>query len=346
MKVALIHPHIGYKGGLETRLWNYIRWLRALDHAVTVFGYKMDSGVKIPEGVHIHQFDFSRIPKPIRMSVFNWQLSRQQIIERFDFSLSLGRTSHQTDVLVPGVHRAYLKAMTRRWRTPADWQNSFLDNLAYTRSERVWAASHLVKEQIQLYHKVDSTKIQVLFPPLDTTRFYRQPNVDREVLRQSLGWNPEDRIVLFVSTSHRLKGWPLLEQVWHQMGDMAPRLIVAGHPIRSEHPRITPAGFIENMAPLYLAADLMVLPSLYESFGQVVSEALACGTPVIVSDRVGAKEILEEPWGKVLPYNDATAWAKAIKQMLQDTPSVPADIVARHHLSVEEHMQRLMGHLA
>ena len=41
-------------------------------------------------------------------------------------------------------------------------------------------------------------------------------------------------------------------------------------------------------------ADCLVLPSRFDSFGMVVAEALACGTPALVSERVGAKEILQE----------------------------------------------------
>lgn len=41
-------------------------------------------------------------------------------------------------------------------------------------------------------------------------------------------------------------------------------------------------------------ADCLVLPSRFDSFGMVVVEALACGTPALVSERVGAKEILQE----------------------------------------------------
>jgi len=49
-----------------------------------------------------------------------------------------------------------------------------------------------------------------------------------------------------------------------------------------------------ELVAAYQAADLLVLPSRLDGFGLVVAEALACGTPVIVSDRVGAKDLVVE----------------------------------------------------
>ena len=44
---------------------------------------------------------------------------------------------------------------------------------------------------------------------------------------------------------------------------------------------------------LYSAADVMVVPSRQEAFGQTASEALACGTPVAAFDATGLKDVLE-----------------------------------------------------
>ncbi len=69
----------------------------------------------------------------------------------------------------------------------------------------------------------------------------------------------------------------------------------------------------EKLAEAFRHADLLVLPSLEEGYGLVVNQALACGLPCLVSDRVGAKDaIVENENGMVVAVGDAPAWAEAI----------------------------------
>ena len=73
----------------------------------------------------------------------------------------------------------------------------------------------------------------------------------------------------------------------------------------------------DGLPPYYSAADLMVLPSLYESFGLVALESLACGTPV-VSTPVGAVEhvILQGKTGEVVEYPGPKSLARGINGVL------------------------------
>jgi glycosyltransferase involved in cell wall biosynthesis len=75
----------------------------------------------------------------------------------------------------------------------------------------------------------------------------------------------------------------------------------------------------EELPGLYRWADALVLPSRFDSFGLVVLEALACGLPVIVSDRVGAKDFVEHGInGLILPSGDAGALADALAEHARD----------------------------
>jgi glycosyltransferase involved in cell wall biosynthesis len=61
----------------------------------------------------------------------------------------------------------------------------------------------------------------------------------------------------------------------------------------------------EELARYYQDADIFVLPSLVDSFAMVVIEAMACGTPVIISENTGAKEIVRDGIdGFVVPVRD------------------------------------------
>lgn len=75
----------------------------------------------------------------------------------------------------------------------------------------------------------------------------------------------------------------------------------------------------ESLALLYSAADVMVVPSRYEGFGQTVSEAMACGTPVVGFNATGPGEIIEHKNTGYLasPY-DSNDLAKGIEWILAD----------------------------
>ena len=86
--------------------------------------------------------------------------------------------------------------------------------------------------------------------------------------------------------------------------------------------RVRFLGFVNQsqLPSTYCAADLFVLPSLFEPFGLVVNEAMLCGLPVAVSDRVGAKFDLVRPGdnGYVFPAGNVEALAAVLRQILPD----------------------------
>lgn len=93
---------------------------------------------------------------------------------------------------------------------------------------------------------------------------------------------------------------------------------------------VTLAGHVEDPTPYYHCADLLVLSSDYEGFGNVIVEAMSCGTPVVSTDcPSGPAEILEnEAWGRLAPVGDANALARAIAAEL-DNPHRPEDLIRR-----------------
>jgi glycosyltransferase involved in cell wall biosynthesis len=65
-------------------------------------------------------------------------------------------------------------------------------------------------------------------------------------------------------------------------------------------------------------ADVFALPSRYENFGNTAAEAVACGTPVIVSDRCGIAPLIDQRAGLVTSY-DANALAGALRELFGNT---------------------------
>jgi D-inositol-3-phosphate glycosyltransferase len=79
----------------------------------------------------------------------------------------------------------------------------------------------------------------------------------------------------------------------------------------------------------YASADVVVMPSLYESFGMVALEAMACGTPVVASDVGGLSFVVRDgETGFLVPENDPEALAACLGNLLRD-PKLRARLGAR-----------------
>jgi glycosyltransferase involved in cell wall biosynthesis len=76
-------------------------------------------------------------------------------------------------------------------------------------------------------------------------------------------------------------------------------------------------GFVadEELAALYQAQDLFILPTLYEGMPTVVLEAMAQGLPVLVTDVGATRELVDESNGRIIPIKDPRATADALLGM-------------------------------
>jgi glycosyltransferase involved in cell wall biosynthesis len=116
--------------------------------------------------------------------------------------------------------------------------------------------------------------------------------------------------------------------------DMAPApvLVYVGdgemmNELRALLPNAHFTGFVNQSAlPAYYAmADVFVLPSEKEPWGLAVNEAMACATPVVVSDQVGAAaDLVDGKSGIVFESGNAAALAVAIRSCLQNVAEMGA----------------------
>lgn len=94
--------------------------------------------------------------------------------------------------------------------------------------------------------------------------------------------------------------------------------------------RLWMPGFLPDPRPYMALADVFVMPSRWEGFGNVLVEAMACGVPVVASDcPSGPREILDDgSAGRLVPTNDVAALASAIDRLLRSPTS--ATELAQH----------------
>lgn len=96
-------------------------------------------------------------------------------------------------------------------------------------------------------------------------------------------------------------------------------------------------GFVKNPAPYYQHADVHVLSSTVEGFGNVIVEALAAGTPVVSTDcQWGPGEILDGGrFGRLVPVGDVAALAIALSEALSETHDHAALIARAQYFSID-----------
>ncbi len=176
-------------------------------------------------------------------------------------------------------------------------------------------------------------KIRVIPCGVDLDRF--KP-LDKEHARITLQIDPTSQVILFVGRFAPVKG---LDHLLAAVAELVPRyphaklLVVGGDGPGADttvalKKRAQGLGIASNLClagrvdhddvPLYYnAADLLALPSTYESFGLVTLESLACGTPVVATSTGGAASIIREGInGVLIEQPDSLSLCRGIEQIL------------------------------
>ncbi len=151
---------------------------------------------------------------------------------------------------------------------------------------------------------------------------------EKQQLRRKLGLQ-EDRIVISVSRFIASKRLDMLIRSAADLGQSVGVYLIGGEP-RPEYLHLQETlgagnvhfvGFLkkDRLAEYYRAADLFALPTQTDVWGLVINEAMACGLPVITTDRcVAGLELIEDGRnGYIIPVDDQQALTQAIRAALE-----------------------------
>ena len=210
-----------------------------------------------------------------------------------------------------GVHQAWLnrrrkfemplqrfvRGINRKHRDILQLEESLF---ARGRAGRVIANSEMVKKEIIDLCRYPADKIDIVRNgvPLDQFRF--DPTL-REKSRTDLRLKPDEIALLFAGSGWERKGLRFAIEAIELCRDRKLRLLVAGRgnerdykPKRffTEEP-VRFLGEVPDLRPIYVAADIFILPSIYDPFSNACLEALACGLPVITTRDNGFSEVIE-----------------------------------------------------
>jgi len=175
--------------------------------------------------------------------------------------------------------------------------------------DKVLALSELEKESLCKYG-ISCSKIFLL---------QHGTGVDAEFFKPPKYKENEPFTVLFIGHKSLIKGVPYLLLAWKQLNLKNAKLIIAGQQnkqiLRLFKDKISfeAPGEVKPLK-YYQKASVFVLPSLGDAFGRAVLEAMSCGLPVIISDMVGAKDIVRDgKEGIIIPSRDFKAIAESIQ---------------------------------
>lgn len=199
-------------------------------------------------------------------------------------------------------------------------------------------------------------KICTIPPGVDTELF--RPR-DRHECRLQLGLPTDRPIILFVGRIDPIKGLDTLLGAAAEIqsaGNHDPLFVFVGGDIDAQGNPTGPLSTIvddarfrgvddrclfvgaqpQDALPLfYSAADVVAVPSRYESFGLVAVEAMACGTPVVASHVGGLTFTIEDGLtGLLVPHGDIPAFANAVTRLLGDAP-LRASMGRESHLAAQ-----------
>jgi len=237
----------------------------------------------------------------------------------------------QAEAIRPYIrYRGYLKL---KW-----WDAMVLERYSGEGNIKL-CCSEPIRDEIHRYFGYDA---KVMWYPIDLNHFQR---LDKEECRRRLGIESET-VGVYVGSAHPMKGFGAVEHIARKFPELT--MLVA---VRGPLPKGTQAlpnirvfhnATYDILPDLYNAADFSMCPSRYDPFPFVVSEALACGTPVIASPHGASLTYYIDDALKPLlttSTDDLDGFERAVREVLSDPPKWRDLIQAR----VRPHLEQMMA---
>lgn len=211
-------------------------------------------------------------------------------------------------------------------------------------ADRIVAATLAEQAQLEFLYRADSSKLVIIPPGVDTSRFYPIP---KDEAKAAIEVPPDGQIILFVGRIEPLKGVDTLLKALAYIQttrhlDCCPHYlaIIGGDPEDSEQNLSQEMARVKALSDelglsnivfflgkrsqdtlpyYYSAADVVVVPSHYESFGMVALEAMACGTPVVASQVGGLAFLVQDGvTGFVVPNGEPELLGQHLIELVLD----------------------------
>ena len=286
-----------------------------------------------------------------------WYAHFAGIIAKLCYGIPLVITTHSLEPLRP-----WKREQLGRGYDASSW----VEKTAIEMADAIIAVSKETKEDVLKFFDVEEDKVKVIYNGIDLQQY--TPTEDTSTLRE-YGVDPAKPFVLFVGRITRQKGIIHLVNAIKYIDPDTQVILCAGAPDTPEIAKemedsvkevkknrdnviwISKMLEKEEVIQLYSHADVFCCPSIYEPFGIINIEAMACHTAVVASAVGGIKEVVlhgetgllipleqqrEAPFEPVDPDKFSRALAEGINKVIAD-PALKASMAQKGRKRVEEH---------
>lgn len=321
----------------------------AADHDVHVFANRFE---RLPATIVGHRVPAVR--RSALLSIFSFYVPASLMVRgRFDIVHAQGFAVHAPDIVTAHISNArWLEGRRLLEGAQLSWKERMFGALVIPAERRslrdpgatVIALSSALRHDLSSTYGRDGETV-VIPHGVDHRQFH--PGVRtlfRDTVRREL--RVDDSTVLFLYVGDLRKGFaPAIRALAsvrnaHLLGisRTRPGEYEALAAERGIHRRVSVLSATDGIERYYAAADVLVLPTPYDAFGMVITEALACGLPVITTTKAGASELLTDGTEGVLlrSATDIAGLAAAMRR-LADSPGTRARMSAAAASLMREH---------
>lgn len=368
MHIAIIRTEFKKsRGGAEAYAVQLAKYWLGQGHRISVVCTKHDEADA--EGMEVVTVSRPKVLGPFKHNRFAKRAGAAAKATGADAVLALAR-AYPGDVLRlgDGLHHMWLEARygvegvaKRAKLNPRHHELLKLERELFKAGSFVSyvANSEMIREEVVARFDVPPAKIEVIPNGVDWSRFNTEVRSGREALREKHGIPRDAKLVLFSGMDFRRKGLKEAVRGFIELAKDSKQAYFAcvgpGYTEGAEEElakaklsaRANFIGQTDDIAQWYGVADVFVLPTMHDPSANAVTEALACGTPVISSAQNGAKQHIRDGVnGWVLAdREDSTELAQRIGQLIEAPPVPDAVVDASSLLSREVNADRMLDAL-
>jgi len=342
--ISFIKKRFSFHGGAEKYLQTLIEHLKRNSHDIHIYANRWSE----EKGITLHKIPL--LPLGSLLSALSFDYNVKKTLKQNPSAgciISFERTTCQDIYRAgDGCHREWLilrKCIEPHWRrltfriNPLHRGLLSLEKRLFEETKLIIANSQMVKKQIIHHYHLSEEKISVIYNGVDLQRFSPfNRNIYRDAIRKELSIPEKAKVILFVGSGFERKGLLTLFRALPALkkntapGDI--RLLVIGQGNKRKFTSFSVKYGIEDsvlflgprdhVEQFYSAADVFVLPTIYDPFSNATIEAMASGLPVITTAHNGASEIVDDGVDGFLLHNILDYNELSLKIMLALSRSV------------------------